>query len=152
MTLVNLVVGAALVALLIASPISHGWVKEVFSLSDDGVATQVLALLGAAGLGTVLVNHVVLTRLHGIIETVRLGNPFVTANAARLRVTAWAIVGLEVLYIIAAAIGARLVPAVEMEPDWQAAASKWLLVLLLFVLAQVFEDGARMRDDLSGTV
>jgi hypothetical protein len=152
MILLNLVGGAALVALLIASPISHGWVKEIFALSDDALATQVLALLGAVGLGTVLVNHVVLTRLHGIIETVRLGNPFVAANAARLRVTAWAILGLEVLYVIAGAVGARLVPTVEMAPDWQAAASKWLLVLLLFVLAQVFEDGARMRDDLSGTV
>ena len=29
---------------------------------------------------------------------------------------------------------------------------RWLLVLLLFVLARVFESGARMREDLEGTV
>jgi hypothetical protein len=28
----------------------------------------------------------------------------------------------------------------------------WLTVLLLFVLARVFEQGARMREDLEGTV
>jgi hypothetical protein len=148
----NLLGGAAVLALLVASPISHGWVKEVFGLSDDGRATQVLVLLGAVGLGSVLFNHILLTRLLGIIETVRLGDPFVAANAARLRVTAWAILGLEVVYFIAATVAGRLVPNVEMERDWGLSVSRWLAVLLLFVLAQVFEDGARMRDDLSGTV
>ncbi len=28
----------------------------------------------------------------------------------------------------------------------------WLTILLLFVLARVFDQGARMRDELSGTV
>ncbi len=111
-----------------------------------------LNLLGAVGLGSVLFNHILLTRLLGIIETVRLGDPFVAANAARLRVTAWAILGLEVLYFIAGTVAGRLVPNVEMERDWGLSVSRWLAVLLLFVLAQVFEDGARMRDDLSGTV
>ena len=32
------------------------------------------------------------------------------------------------------------------------ALAPWLAVLLLFVLAQVFEHGARMRRDLEGTV
>jgi len=148
----NLLGGAAVLALLVASPISHGWVKKVFGLSDDGMATQVLVLLGAVGLGSVLFNHILLTRLLGIIETVRLGDPFVAANAARLRVTAWAILGLEVLYFIAGTVAGRLVPNVDMERDWGLSVSRWLAVLLLFVLAQVFEDGARMRDDLSGTV
>src|SRR3989440_7141103 len=148
----NLLGGAAVLALLVASPISHGWVKKVFGLSDDGMATQVLVLLGAVGLGSVLFNHILLTRLLGIIETVRLGDPFVAANAARLKVTAWAILGLEVLYFIAGTVAGRLVPNVGMERDWGLSVSRWLAVLLLFVLAQVFEDGARMRDDLSGTV
>ena len=148
----NLLGGAAVLALLVASPISHGWVKKVFGLSDDGTATQVLVLLGAVGLGSVLFNHILLTRLLGIIETVRLGDPFVAANAARLRVTAWAILGLEVLYVIAGTVAGRLIPNVDMERDWGLSVSRWLAVLLLFVLAQVFEDGARMRDDLSGTV
>jgi hypothetical protein len=36
--------------------------------------------------------------------------------------------------------------------DWSFSVTPWLAVLLLFVLAQVFGDGARMRDDLTGTV
>jgi hypothetical protein len=30
--------------------------------------------------------------------------------------------------------------------------TRWLAVLLLFVLARVFEQGTRMREDLAGTV
>ena len=30
--------------------------------------------------------------------------------------------------------------------------TRWLVVLFLFVLARVFEQGARMREDLEGTV
>jgi hypothetical protein len=36
--------------------------------------------------------------------------------------------------------------------DWQPSFTGWLAVLIAFVLAQVFERGAAMRDDLDGTV
>lgn len=150
--LLNLLGGAAVLALLLASPITHSWVKQLFNLSDDGTAAQALVLLGVVGLGSVLFHHTVLTRVLGIIETVRMGDPFVAANATRLRVTAWAVLGLETLYIVAGSVATRLVPAVDMEPDWVLHVTRWLSVLLLLLLAQVFEDGARMRDDLSGTV
>jgi hypothetical protein len=40
----------------------------------------------------------------------------------------------------------------RLELDWSFSLAPWLAVLLLFVLAQVFDHGARMRDDLEGTV
>ena len=40
----------------------------------------------------------------------------------------------------------------QLHLDWRFSVVPWLAVLLLFVLAQVFDDGARMRDDLKGTV
>ena len=43
---------------------------------------------------------------------------------------------------------ARRRPAAE-EVAW---VGLWLAVLLLFVLAQVFREGTRLRDDLEGTV
>ena len=36
--------------------------------------------------------------------------------------------------------------------DWSFSLTPWLAVVLLFVLARVFDEGTRMRDDLEGTV
>ena len=39
-----------------------------------------------------------------------------------------------------------------LDVEWSFSLTRWLTVLLLFVRARVFEHGARMRDDLLGTV
>lgn len=39
-----------------------------------------------------------------------------------------------------------------LDIDWNFSLTRWLAVLLLFVLARVFEHGTRMRDELEGTV
>jgi len=48
--------------------------------------------------------HLVLTRLLAIVETVKVGNPFVMANAVRLKTIAWAILGLEMMHFTVGAI------------------------------------------------
>ena len=35
---------------------------------------------------------------------------------------------------------------------WEFSLTRWIAILMLFVMAQVFEQGARMREDLDGTV
>jgi hypothetical protein len=40
----------------------------------------------------------------------------------------------------------------QLDLDWSFSVTPWIAVLLLFVLARVFEQGARMRADLEGTV
>ena len=83
----------------------------------------------------------------------RPGDPFVAGNAARLQTTAWALLGLELLHLAVGAIAARGVVAVSAARlDWNFSVTGWLAVLLLFVLARVFDHGTRMRDDLEGTV
>jgi hypothetical protein len=39
-----------------------------------------------------------------------------------------------------------------LDIDWNFSVTPWLAVLLCFVLARVFEEGTRMREDLEGTV
>lgn len=41
---------------------------------------------------------------------------------------------------------------VPIDIDWTFSFTPWIAVLLLFVLARVFAHGARMREDLEGTV
>ena len=105
------------------------------------------------GIAGVPVTHVVLAALRAIVDTVGLGDPFVAENAGRLKKIAWAVLGLEALHLavggVAAAASTRAVP---LDLDWNFSVTPWLAVLLLFVLARVFEHGTRMREDLEGTV
>jgi uncharacterized membrane protein YadS len=81
---------------------------------------------------------------------VRAGDPFVLDNAKRLATIAWSLLGVELLRMAVAAIGR----VVEIHRVVESGLSvvPWLAILLLFVLAGVFMRGARMRDDLEGTV
>jgi hypothetical protein len=112
-----------------------------------------MRLIMVLGIGAVPIVHVVLTRLLGIVDSVGIGNPFVLANAQRLRAIAWAVLGLEFLHfaigIVAAMVSTEAAP---LNISWGFSITRWLAVLLLFVLARVFEQGAHMREELEGTV
>jgi len=96
---------------------------------------------------------VVVSRLLRIVESVRTGEPFTVDNAGRLRTVAWALFALELLHIcvvaIASSVSSKEVP-LHMSGDFDL--TGWLAILLLFVLAQVFLEGTRIREDLEGTV
>ena len=104
------------------------------------------------GIGSVPFTYILLTRLLAIVDTVTFGDPFVAGNAARLKTMAWALLGLELLHLAVGAVAVGALSNTQVNLDWSFTVTPWLAVLLLFVLAQVFDDGARMRDDLKGTV
>ena len=150
----NLSVGTLIFALFIASVIAR---DQVFAALGADVANANLIhgmrLIMLIGVGSAPLAHILLTRLLAIIETVRLGDPFVAGNAARLQTTAWALLGLELLHLAVGAIAAAA--SSESQPldiGWNFSITGWLAVLLLFVLARVFDHGTRLRDDLEGTV
>lgn len=111
-----------------------------------GTGLRAIVVVGLAGAAIV---HTILRRLGAIVDTVRVGDPFIDENAQRLDAIAWRVAALEGLRLVVAAIA-----AVVWEPGKIDAFSfaPWLAVLLLFVLAGVFARGAQMRDDLEGTV
>jgi hypothetical protein len=43
-------------------------------------------------------------------------------------------------------------PSAPLDINWSFSLTRWIAVLLLFVLARVFEQGARMREELAGTI
>ncbi len=147
----NMLFGLAILALLVASLVAEGPVMAALGARPSLYLG--MRLLTVIGILSVPLAHVVLTRLKAIVETVRAGDPFVAANAARLQRIAWALLGLELLHLAAGAIAAAFSsPATPLDIDWSFSVTGWLAVLLLFVLARVFESGARMREDLEGTV
>jgi hypothetical protein len=54
--------------------------------------------------------------------------------------------------VVGAIAGAISTPAHPLDIDAGFAINGWLAVLLTFLLARVFAEGAVMRDDLEGTV
>jgi hypothetical protein len=147
--------GAAILALLVAMP-NEQWIMSAFKLSPSPDAERLVMGLRAVavlGLAAILVNYVALKRLAAIVETVRAGDPFVATNAHRLRTIAWALLALQLLSIVIAAIGKMVSsPAHPVNLDAGFSINGWLAVLLTFLLARVFAEGTRMRDELEGTV
>ena len=151
----NWLVGAAILVLLLFLP-HEQWILTSLSLEPSPVADRVVTGLRAIallGVACVPVNHAILTRLLAMVATVRQGDPFVATNASRLRVIAWALLILQLASLVVGGI-ARAVstPAHPLHIDAGFSFAGWLAVLLTFLLARVFAEGARMRDDLEGTV
>jgi hypothetical protein len=148
--------GALVLALLIASLIAESWVMRALGARPaPGNSTLFLGmrLIMVIGICSVPIVHLVLARLLTIVETVSVGNPFVVANAVRLKTIAWAILGLELMHFAVGAVAALVsTTAAPLNISWGFSLTRWLTVLMLFVLARVFEQGARMREDLEGTV
>ena len=153
----NLLLGAAILAMLVTSLVAPDWLVEALGARPRGGDNPMLipamrALMGV-GLASIPLTHIMLARLLAIVDTVGRGDPFVADNGARLQTIAWALLGLELLHLAAGAIAAiGSTPADPLDIGWSFSLTGWLAVLLLFVLARVFEEGARMRDDLEGTV
>jgi len=147
--------GAAILALLVVMP-NEQWIMAAFKLTPSpDTARLVMGLRAVAALGLVAIplNYFVLKRLLAIVETVRAGDPFVVTNAARLQAIAWTLLALQILSIVIGAIGKAVsTPAHPVHLDAGFSISGWLAVLLTFVLARVFAEGALMRDELEGTV
>jgi len=151
----NWLMAAVILALLLVSP-NERWIMSAFKLSPSPEAERLvmgLRTIAVIGLAAIPLNYSVLKRLLAIVETVRSGDPFVAVNASRLRAIAWALLALQLLSLVVAAIAKTVsTPANPLHLDAGFSINGWLAVLLTFLLARVFAEGAIMREDLEGTV
>ena len=152
---VNWLFGAAIFTLLVAMP-TQEWIRTALGIPPSPEADRIvigLQAIAVVGLAAIPLNHAVLKRLLAIVETVRAGDPFVAANAVRLRAIAWALLVLQLLSLVVGTIAKTLsTPAHPINVDAGFSINGWLAVLLTFVLARVFAEGTLMREDLKGTV
>lgn len=102
---------------------------------------------------------VIIGEMRAIFATLVEGDPFVPENARRLRTIAWAIVGLELArYAISAA--ANVILMVFGQPETGQITVKllnvnlaaWTAAVVLIVLAEVFRQGAALRQDQQLTI
>lgn len=115
----------------------YPWIYVVFALG----------LVALALIGTIM------RKLLAIVGSVALGEPFAMANAVRLKAIGWLMVALQLIGVplaLAAGEAADLFGSNNVGFDFSLNAV--LSILLVFVLAGIFEQGAMMRDELEGTV
>jgi hypothetical protein len=123
----NWLCGAAIFVLLALMP-TERWIMSALELSPSPEADRLITGLHAmavVGLGAIPLNYVVLKRLLAIVETVRSGDPFVAANAARLQAIAWTLLVLQVLSLIIGTIAnAVSTPAhpIDVDADFRSTA------------------------------
>lgn len=154
--ILNWLYGAAVLALVSATIIAPQWTFAALGIDEASWIPRMiggLRIIAVLGLVAVPINHFILRKLVAIVETVRRGEPFVSANAIRLRRIAWALLALQLLSIVIGMIGKAIsTPAHPLRLDAGFSTSGWLAVVLTFVLARVFAEGTLMRRDLEGIV
>lgn len=87
-----------------------------------------------------------------IVQSVGEGDPFAAINATRLRNMGWLALGFQLIALPVIFLEARMDEISGQPSGIDLDLGGFVLALVLFVLARVFERGAEMRDDLEGTV
>jgi DUF2975 family protein len=147
--------GAAILTLLVVMP-TREWIMSSLELAPSAEADRVVMgfrAIAVIGLATIPLNYAILKRLLAIVETVRAGDPFVAANASHLQTIAWALLVVQLLSLVIGAIVKSIsTPEHPVLINAGFSINGWLAVLLTFLLARVFAEGALMREDLAGMV
>ena len=117
-------------------------------LASKGSSITSGLLAAALYLGGILV---IVGSLRRIFTTLTAGDPFHPDNVARLRLIGLMLAGLELGRYAFWAVSAWLLPGVgRIEPSMSLTA--WFSVLVVFVLAEVFREGARLRREAELTI
>lgn len=150
------VAGFAALALVLLSPV--GGDHAVAALSriypPDQAALLVratiwlMAICIAAGFAV----HILFRRMLAIVATAIAGDPFTLANAQRLRAVGWALLAIQILDLVFGVLSVIIDSRTGEGLGWSPSVGGWIAVLMVFVLARVFEQGSRMRDELAMTV
>ena len=152
----NLLYAAGIALMFVASLVAADTIFDALGVQQGNHRPQLvmgmrtIMLLGIVTAGVV---DRMLRQLLAIVDSVRAGDPFVAGNARRLHTIACYVLAGEVLRLmIGTVVWAASTQAQALDLEVGFSLAPWLAVLLLFVLARVFDEGARMRADLEGTV
>ena len=103
---------------------------------------------------------IVIDRLRRIFSTLIAGDPFVPENAGHLRIIALAIAGFQILRhvtqgavaMLLTMLGQPVIGGQELTASWNVDLGAWFAVAPLLVLAEVFREGAKMRQEQKLTI
>lgn len=117
----------------------------------ERVVTGIRALL-LLGVAAAVPAHIIFSRLIAVIATVLIGETFASPNARRVRAIGWALLAIQLLDVPLLLIIPNFAGMGVRVDGSSISIGGWLSVLVAFVLARVFAEGAALREDLEGTV
>ncbi len=94
----------------------------------------------------------IVARLRRIFATLTTGDPFHPDNVSRLRVVGLILAALEIGNMLARMGGAWVLTGDRLQVDRIPDLTGWFSVLVVFVLAEVFREGARLRSEAELTI
>lgn len=131
---------------LLAENARAGSISELVRNGPSVASGLFAAVLYVAGV------LVIVGSLRRIFTTLTAGDPFHPDNVARLRVIGLMLAGLELGRYVFWAISAWLLPGVTHVEKQNLSLTAWFSVLVVFVLAEVFREGARLRREAELTI
>jgi hypothetical protein len=105
--------------------------------------------LGAVYAGVLLL---IVRSLRQIFMTLVAGDPFRPENVRRLRGVGVGLAALAALNVLGRALIAWWVPDADRAPSMLPDLTAWFSVIVVFVLAEVFREGARLRREAELTI
>jgi hypothetical protein len=137
----------ALLALLLPSDLDI-WRRA----GAEGARGPMLAAgLGAYAVYVGVVLYIV-ERVRRIFSTLTAGDPFHPANVARLRAIGFSLAALELINYATNLVAGWAFPEHVRQVRFPFNPTAWFAVLVVFVLAEVFREGARLRAEAELTI
>ena len=155
--ILNLVVGAILLVVLAGSFVAEAKFiatqERVFPDADQAALLDSSRWVLAIVAPVMVFAHILFRNLLALLDTVRSENPFAAVNANRLQTVAWCLLAIQLCDIgFGIADAAMNRAAGEQISGWSPGLTGWIAVLLVFVLARVFREGARLRNEAELTI
>ncbi|VAV91768.1 hypothetical protein MNBD_ALPHA04-1252 [hydrothermal vent metagenome] len=134
---------------------------ELFANPPTPEVFGMIALILILVVVMLLLTLFAVNRLRRVVDSVGEGNPFTRINGTRLRGIGIAAIAIQIITFCTSLLGAGLItmlgetkPGTDFDVSIEANISLTgiLLVLLLIILARVFDRGADMREELEGTI
>jgi hypothetical protein len=145
----------AAVAALVLPQLPEAWVSghdAAGGLMRIPVTRPILVgalLLFAVYCGVLLL---IVRALRRIFMTLVAGDPFRPENVRRLRGVGLGLAGLATLNLVTPNLGSLFMPGIERSADLWPDLTPWFSVVVVFVLAEVFREGARLRREAELTI
>lgn len=156
--ILGLVAAAALLVLVVSGALIAAWPEVLVEIKNSKSFIDAAAIRPLLGLLMVLLLTILagaaymLRQLQGLVASAAT-DPFIPANAGRLRHIGWALVVVQLVAIPLGWVARRIAEAGgDLHAMGGFSLGGVLAILLAFVLAAVFDQGAAMRDELEGTV
>lgn len=142
--------GLAVTAFLILSLASPEFRAMLEGAGGLGSATNAVAPF-AGGVFACGFTWLIIDQLRRIFRAVNAGDAFELPNVRRLRLIGVGLIGLQLVGLVLAFLPGD-VPMADVDRDYDADLGAWLSILIVFMLAEVFRQGADMRDEQLTTV